>query len=146
MSVSEVSSTGFEVGCAYGNTVSLEARSELAGLALHEVIHAPSAHRFFYPTYEFHAGITSPATNIVQKVSQISANQSIVPKLDARNSDAGGSVEGGAKYTWDGNGGGSWSGYVEGEVHDGEGNSAHGRITQNSDGSGSAEAWGESDW
>lgn len=74
-------------------------------------------------------------------------NQSIVPQLAARNdSGAGGSAKGGAEYTWDGNGNGSWSGYAEGEVHDGDGNSAHGRITQNSDGSGSAKAWGESDW
>jgi hypothetical protein len=109
-------------------------------LNVHEAIHAPSPHRLFYPAHEFHASTTAPASDTSQKISQVSASQRIVPSLAASNAKGKAGVE----YSWDGNGDGKWTGYAEGEFSDNNGNSVRGRITQNSDGSGSATLEGES--
>lgn len=68
MSVDELSvNAGFEIGYACENALLLEQTQDLAGLALHEVLHAPSLHRFFYPTYEFRASSPISGANTIQK-------------------------------------------------------------------------------
>lgn len=107
--------------------------SGLPSLNVHEAIHAPSPHRLFYPAHEFHASTTAPASDTSQKISQVSASQRIVPSLRGEAS-----AQGGVIISWDGDGNTNWTGYAEGELSDNNGNSVRGRITQNSDGSGSA--------
>jgi len=51
---------------------------------------------------------------------------------------AGGSAEVGAQISWGGPEGVECSGYIKGEIHDNEGNSAEIKVEQNDDGTGSA--------
>lgn len=55
-----------------------------------------------------------------------------------RSFDAGGSVSVGIDVSWGGKDGCEVSGYVEGEVHDKDGNYVEGKVEQNSDGTGGA--------
>ncbi len=103
--------------------------------AYHEAIFSPPSHLLFYnsPSYRLDERIPS---RLDHKMSQIAANRSIAPSL---NAESGTSWEFGYEYSWgakDDDGSGSF--YGRGEVHDDDGYYIEGEIRQAEDGSGKA--------